>query len=156
MGDAETGGVAEEATERDGLGGDAGRGRSGRKGSGRDFPGLEGGVDVGVEGELAGIDEGEEADGGDGFADGGGLEERVGGDGYRIAGAGDAVSAGPGYFSVGDDGNTDAGNTVNNQALQTKELTVDKRRYRAMSLSYAEWNRQPFLSQEEFVTIEAE
>ena len=47
-------------------------------------------------------------------------------------------------------------NTVNNQALQTKELTVDKRRYRAMSLSSAEWNRQPFLSQEEFVTIEAE
>lgn len=89
MGDAETGGVAEEATERDGFGGDAGRGRSGRKGSGRNFPGLEGGVDVGVEGELAGIDEGEEADGGDGFADGGGLEKRVGGDGCRIVGAGE-------------------------------------------------------------------
>ena len=116
MGDAETGGVAEEATERDGLGGDAGRGRSGRKGSGRNFPGFEGGVDVGVEGELAGIDEGEEADGGDGFADGGGLEKRVGGDECRIAGAGDAVGAGPRDFSVGDDGNTDAWNTMNDEA----------------------------------------
>ena len=116
MGDAETGSVAEEATECDGLGGDAGRGRSGRKGSGRNFPGLEGGVDVGVEGELARIDEREEADGGDGFADGGGLEKRVGGDGCRIAGAGEAVGAGPGDFSVGDDGDADCGDMVNDEA----------------------------------------
>lgn len=46
--------------------------------------------------------------------------------------------------------------TVNSQTLQTKEVTVNKRKYRAIQFTSVEWNRQPFLSLEEFVQLEAE
>lgn len=46
--------------------------------------------------------------------------------------------------------------TMNDQALQTREVTIDKRRYRGVSFTSEEWNRQPFLSQEEFIMLEAE
>jgi hypothetical protein len=46
--------------------------------------------------------------------------------------------------------------TVNNQALQSRDVTVNKRKYRAVEFSSVDWNRQPFLNQEEFVRLEAE
>jgi hypothetical protein len=47
-------------------------------------------------------------------------------------------------------------NIINAQGLQTKEVTPNKRKYRAVEITSVDWNRQPFLSQEEFVKLEAE
>jgi hypothetical protein len=47
-------------------------------------------------------------------------------------------------------------NIVNSQGLQSKDVTVNKRKYRAVEITSVDWNRQPFLSQEEFVKLEAE
>lgn len=44
----------------------------------------------------------------------------------------------------------------NNQTVQVKDVTVNKRKFRGVSFTSDDFNRQPFLNQEEFVTIEAE
>lgn len=43
-----------------------------------------------------------------------------------------------------------------NQTLQTKDVTVNKRKFRGVQFTSQEWNRQPFLNQEEFIKLEAE
>jgi hypothetical protein len=43
-----------------------------------------------------------------------------------------------------------------NQALQTKEVTINKRKFRGVAFTSDEWNRQPYLNQEEFIRLEAE
>jgi hypothetical protein len=44
----------------------------------------------------------------------------------------------------------------NNQTVQVKDVTVNKRKFRGVSFTSDEFNRQPFLNQEEFIGIEAE
>lgn len=43
-----------------------------------------------------------------------------------------------------------------NQSLQVRDVTVNKRKFRGVAFTSDEWNRQPFLSQEEFIKLEAE
>lgn len=45
---------------------------------------------------------------------------------------------------------------THNQAVNTKEVTVNKRKYRTVTFTSDEWNRQPFLKQEELIVLEAE
>jgi len=45
---------------------------------------------------------------------------------------------------------------THNQAVNNKEVTVNKRKYRTVSFTSEEWNRQPFLKQEELISLEAE
>lgn len=65
------------------------------------------------------------------------------------------------YFPLASGATTDFNpangyDTSNSQALQTKEVTVNKRKYRAIDFTSVQWNRQPFLSQEQFLRLEAE
>jgi hypothetical protein len=73
-----------------------------------ELPGFELGLDGGVEGELAVLDEAHGGHGGEGFADGRGLEEAGGGDGRAVFFE-DAVAFGPLDFAVVDDGDADGG-----------------------------------------------
>lgn len=43
-----------------------------------------------------------------------------------------------------------------NQTVQVRDVTVNKRKFRGVSFTSDEFNRQPFLNQEEFIGIEAE
>ena len=82
-----------------------------------DFPGAELDVDVFVEAELAVLHEAEGGEGGDGFADGGGLEKCVGRDGFFGSDVGETVSFGPDDLAVVEEGDADAGNFVVRHAL---------------------------------------
>lgn len=65
------------------------------------------------------------------------------------------------YLSLASGASTDfvAGTgytTGNNQTISVKQVTVNKRKYRMVPFTSDEWNRQPFLKQEELLGIEAE
>ena len=65
------------------------------------------------------------------------------------------------YISLASGASTDfvAGTgytTANNQTIGVKQVTVNKRKYRMVAFTSDEWNRQPFLKQDELVAVEAE
>lgn len=65
------------------------------------------------------------------------------------------------YISLASGASTDfvAGTgytTENNQTIGIKQVTVNKRKYRMVGFTSDEWNRQPFLKQDELIGIEAE
>lgn len=65
------------------------------------------------------------------------------------------------YISLASGASTDfvAGTgytTENNQTIGVKQVTVNKRKFRMVGFTSDEWNRQPFLKQDELIGVEAE
>lgn len=65
------------------------------------------------------------------------------------------------YISLASGASTDfvAGTgytTENNQTIGVKQVTVNKRKFRMVGFTSDEWNRQPFLKQDELIAVEAE
>lgn len=65
------------------------------------------------------------------------------------------------YISLASGASTDfvAGTgytTATNQTIGVKQVNVNKRKYRMVAFTSDEWNRQPFLKQDELIAVEAE
>jgi hypothetical protein len=81
-------------------------------------PGSEVAVDVFVEVEEAVLNEAHDGEGGDRFADGGGLEDGARSDAGGAAGFEVAVAARPGNFAAVDGGDADARDAVGGHAFR--------------------------------------